>query len=812
MKTYNTHDAEIRYRKELDAFIHLRKTQRSTRSVIQFYGSFKHCGAYSLILEYADKGTLEQYFQTTERPSNGPDIRKFWKSILQLTKALSRIHEVEAADPGDPEIFYGWHQDVKPENILVSTRGDQLEFECEFKLADLGLSHFKIAGDDAEDRDSRGTRTYGAPECYRSNAFQAKSRLKVTQKVDIWSLGCLLSEAAVWLVRGKTGLDNYRRERRGEMEERDPDFTDLGCFHDGTEVLDVVIRTHDMLLEDLPRSDNITDGVLELVQRMLKKVQVRPTAFELVDMMEDTFKKSQKHQISHKLHDSGKAEASSPIRAQSLPAPRHPPRTPRSRPVVQSQSRGELGSGEFSSPTGYMEYGLRITEEPQSESPDAITGFEEEMYHQSFDDGSAILSPHYRGVSNPRTESEATENRGSSTILESSRYLRGHDEQFSSAFGSSQINATGSSMKNRGKPLLSYADRKRAMSDSPNNFANVGGGFTYQTNASRIPSSSPVSSSVYSPTIQATPASPFKNSYSTVSSMVDSNVSDHNKGKVVIKQSPQGSEVSRANDVSRGSPVQAKEKLPDLPYISFDDAYKWRQQRRGRSKEELCAENVLERLNRRDHVFIIDNSPSMRQYWPQVLRVLEVLAYITKEKDPNKLELYFTMKAGRFSGSSSTELVNAARPRKATDKATGLSDLYPRIHDIFSDYKKNLRRKSFLGTSSRRPMSLYILTDGNWQPPRDTEECIAQLVRDLDMSDQYQVGIEFIYFGNNRDGRARLEHLDDGLKEEFNLKWDIVDTEPADGNILKMLLGAINKWFDGDKDQRSPTRGSTMYN
>jgi serine/threonine protein kinase len=54
-----------------------------------------------------------------------------------------------------------WHQDVKPENILVSTRGDELEFECEFKLADLGLSHFKIASDDAEDRDSRGTRTYG---------------------------------------------------------------------------------------------------------------------------------------------------------------------------------------------------------------------------------------------------------------------------------------------------------------------------------------------------------------------------------------------------------------------------------------------------------------------------------------------------------------------------------------------------------------------------------------------------------------------------------------------------------------------------
>jgi hypothetical protein len=30
---------------------------------------------------------------------------------------------------------------------------------------------------------------------------------------------------------------------------------------------------------------------------------------------------------------------------------------------------------------------------------------------------------------------------------------------------------------------------------------------------------------------------------------------------------------------------------------------------------------------------------------------------------------------------------------------------------------------------------------------------------------------------------------------------DIVDAEPADGNVWKMLLGAVNKWFDGDKDE-----------
>jgi len=47
---------------------------------------------------------------------------------------------------------------VKPQNILVSTRKGKLEF----KLADLGLSHFQLQGGaDAYGRDTRGTRTYG---------------------------------------------------------------------------------------------------------------------------------------------------------------------------------------------------------------------------------------------------------------------------------------------------------------------------------------------------------------------------------------------------------------------------------------------------------------------------------------------------------------------------------------------------------------------------------------------------------------------------------------------------------------------------
>jgi serine/threonine protein kinase len=56
-----------------------------------------------------------------------------------------------------------WHQDVKPANILVKSADSKSPYQVQFKLADLGLSHFRknAAGEDPADADSRGTRTYG---------------------------------------------------------------------------------------------------------------------------------------------------------------------------------------------------------------------------------------------------------------------------------------------------------------------------------------------------------------------------------------------------------------------------------------------------------------------------------------------------------------------------------------------------------------------------------------------------------------------------------------------------------------------------
>ena len=58
---------------------------------------------------------------------------------------------------------FSWHQDVNPFNILVKSHGAG-PYKCEFKIADLGLSHFEKHMSflsNASTQDNFGTSTYG---------------------------------------------------------------------------------------------------------------------------------------------------------------------------------------------------------------------------------------------------------------------------------------------------------------------------------------------------------------------------------------------------------------------------------------------------------------------------------------------------------------------------------------------------------------------------------------------------------------------------------------------------------------------------
>lgn len=124
----------------------------------------------------------------------------------------------------------------------------------------------------------------GAPECHRSSEFLEQIKVNIKPSVDIWSFGCVCSEAAVWVVRGMSGLMDYRNRRKQEICEKGTS-QDGSCFHDGEKVLQTVKAMHDRLQKkgEVRPADHVTLPVLQImVDEMLEEnPRGRPNAIQL---------------------------------------------------------------------------------------------------------------------------------------------------------------------------------------------------------------------------------------------------------------------------------------------------------------------------------------------------------------------------------------------------------------------------------------------------------------------------------------------------------------------------------------------------
>jgi hypothetical protein len=108
LKTYHSLDAQSYYETEVDAFRRLKSERPYNPHLIAFYGSYIHRGTYNVLLEYADQGSLENYFQRTSPPWKSEDIIKFWKSLFGILKALECIHTIEKRNStGEIKILNG---------------------------------------------------------------------------------------------------------------------------------------------------------------------------------------------------------------------------------------------------------------------------------------------------------------------------------------------------------------------------------------------------------------------------------------------------------------------------------------------------------------------------------------------------------------------------------------------------------------------------------------------------------------------------------------------------------------------------------
>jgi hypothetical protein len=158
----------------------------------------------------------------------------------------------------------------------------------------------------------------------------------------------------------------------------------------------------------------------------------------------------------------------------------------------------------------------------------------------------------------------------------------------------------------------------------------------------------------------------------------------------------------------------------------------------------------------------------MAPYWRDLTSLVGTLAYIVKSGDPDGIEMFYTISSARVKSRDSSKLVKSVQKTKPQ----GMSDIGINLRDILGPYNSRLEKRfgsaavAVNALEDIRPLSLYVLTDGVWQPESDAEAPIKDLVRTLLKQSKLkkkQVGIQFIRFGNDPEGIRKLQKLDDEL-------------------------------------------------
>lgn len=244
-------------------------------NIVAYYGSFQHGETYNLILELANGGDLGEYLKSTQRPQTAQEIHDFWCSLTNVLKGLFRVHQTTEREhhSNTGHTILILHEDLKPENILLDRPENSTStYQFQPKIADFGCSDVRNVSPDAQDEnlslDHHGSPTYSAPEISHHESYKHVGRYRMSEAADIWAMGCILSEASVWVALGPAGLDEYTQLRQAETRRiSNFDGSAYGnCFHNGIERLNAVKKMHKRAMESLPACDNITKHILLVVE------------------------------------------------------------------------------------------------------------------------------------------------------------------------------------------------------------------------------------------------------------------------------------------------------------------------------------------------------------------------------------------------------------------------------------------------------------------------------------------------------------------------------------------------------------------
>ncbi|KAJ4332263.1 hypothetical protein N0V95_009699, partial [Ascochyta clinopodiicola] len=193
--------------------------------LIRLLATYTHNYRFHLIFPWADGNLMD--FWMKPKPDRSSVKETVWmsKQIWGLSRALQSIHHCDI-NPHDnsqdlPDEMYrkmhGRHGDLKPENILwfkSVTYTQEIQSANVLQIADFGFADFH--GPDSKSN-VRISRVPGFTDSYK--APEAEGNKHVSPQYDIWSLGCILSQFAIWWMWGWQGVDDFSKKRAEETSD-----------------------------------------------------------------------------------------------------------------------------------------------------------------------------------------------------------------------------------------------------------------------------------------------------------------------------------------------------------------------------------------------------------------------------------------------------------------------------------------------------------------------------------------------------------------------------------------------------------------
>ncbi|KAI1734660.1 hypothetical protein F4680DRAFT_470682 [Xylaria scruposa] len=266
----NEEDAE----KEATALENIRKSTNVHLIKAIAYIRTEPTRRYSFVFPWAQHGNLWDFWV---RQDGAPRNREYLiKVFRQLTCLACAINELS-----DQRLRHG---DLKPENIVCFKTDNGLpnseekdSEDIRLVIIDVGLAkiHNKNTQLRAKTDTKVSTRRYAAPE------LETRPGKELSRRFDVWSMGCIFLEFAIWLIYGKQKLLEFTT---GNAPEEFKFFETESTFLDSSEGLKQIASRHSSvnhLISKMQENPCCSNGTA--IRRLIDLISSKMLAVDLSD-------------------------------------------------------------------------------------------------------------------------------------------------------------------------------------------------------------------------------------------------------------------------------------------------------------------------------------------------------------------------------------------------------------------------------------------------------------------------------------------------------------------------------------------------